>query len=151
MAGPIDRTLVEDVPGAPDDVRDHYVDLDNIADVHPLVVSVRTLHRRESPDGYIHTYRVADRIPLGVATLPISYTATVRVPRNGPVLTEARQFPRVRLEGVVSFEPISAGTRLTERIRITAPWPLLGMTARQAVAAHREMLAGIRRRFELAS
>jgi hypothetical protein len=49
---------------------------------------------------------------------------------------------------VVSFDPIPGGTRLTERIRISAPWPLLAMTARQAVAAHREMLAGIRRRFE---
>ncbi|BBZ76599.1 hypothetical protein MANY_19360 [Mycolicibacterium anyangense] len=150
MAGPVDRTLTEDVPGAPADVRDHYVDLDSITDVHPLVVSVRTLHRSESPDGYVHTYRVADRIPLGVATLPISYTATLRVPRSGPVRTEARQFPRVRLDGVVSFDPIPGGTRLTERIRISAPWPLLAMTARQAVAAHQEMLAGIRRRFETA-
>ncbi len=64
------------------------------------------------------------------------------------MLTEARQFPAVRLDGVVSFDPIPAGTRLTERIRISAPWPLLGMTARQAVAAHQEMLAGIRRHFE---
>lgn len=148
MAGPVDRTISEDVPGAPDDVRDHYVDLDNITDIHPLVVSVRTLHRSESPEGYVHTYRVADRIPLGPATLPISYTATLRVPRTGPVITEARQFPRVRLDGVVSFDPIPGGTRLTERIRIRAPWPLLGTTARQAVAAHQEMLAGIRRRFE---
>ena len=151
MAGPVDRTITEDVPGTPDAVRDHYVDLDNIKDVHPLVVAVRTLHRSDSEDGYTHTYRVSDRIPLGFATLPISYTATVRVPRNGPVVTEARQFPRVRLDGVVSFEPIPTGTRLTERIRISAPWPLLGMTARQAVAAHQEMLAGIRRRFERAS
>jgi hypothetical protein len=148
MAGSVQRTVSADVPAAPDQVRDHYVDMDNIKEVHPLVVSVVTLHRSDSDDGYVQTYRVQDRIPLGLATLPISYTATLQVPRTGPVLTKARQFPAVRLDGVVSFDPIPAGTRLTERIRISAPWPLLGMTARQAVAAHTEMLAGIRRHFE---
>lgn len=147
MARSVERTVSEDVPATPDQVRDHYVDLDNIKDVHPLVVSVVTLHRSDSDDGYVQTYRVKDRIPLGFATLPISYTATLQVPTSGPVLTEARQFPAVRLDGVVSFDPIPAGTRLTERIRISAPWPLLGMTAAQAVAAHKEMLAGIRRHF----
>ena len=148
MAGSVERTVSEDVPATPDQVRDHYVDLDNIKDVHPLMVSVVTLNRSDFDDGYLQTYRVQDRIPLGFATLPISYTATLRVPRNGPVLTQARQFPAVRLDGVVSFDPILAGTRLTERIRISAPWPLVGMTARHAVAAHEEMLAGIRRHFE---
>ncbi|HTY27096.1 MAG TPA: SRPBCC family protein [Mycobacterium sp.] len=148
MAGAVDRTVSEDVPADPGEVRAHYVDLDNIKDVHPLVVSVVTLHRSEFDDGYVQTYRVADRIPLRFLTVPISYTATVQVPRSGPVLTEARQFPAVRLDGVVSFDPIPTGTRLTERIRISAPWPLLSMTARQAVAAHTEMLAGIRRHFE---
>ena len=32
-------------------------------------------------------------------------------------------------------------------IEIIAPRPLLGITVRQAVAAHKEMLAGIRRHF----
>lgn len=148
MARCVEATVSEDVPAPVDQVRAHYVDLDNITDVHPLVVSVHTLSRRDTDDGYTHTYRVRDRIPMGFATLPVSYTATLRVPRTGPVLTEARQFPAVRLDGVVSFEEIPTGTRLTERIRISAPWPLLGLTARQAVAAHTEMLAGIRRRFE---
>ena len=101
MAGPVDRVLSEDVPGAPDDVRAHYVDLNNIA-----------------------------------------------VPSAGPVLTHARQFPVVRLDSVVTFDPIPDGTRLTERIRFTAPWPLLSVTVRQAVEAHKEMLSGIRRHFE---
>jgi hypothetical protein len=148
MAGSVERTVSEDVPATPDQVRDHYVDLDNIKNVHPLVVSVVTLNRSDSDDGYVQSYRVQDRIPLGFATLPISYTATLRVPRSGPVLTEARQFPAVRLDGVVSFDPIPAGTRLTARTRNRAPRPLLGLTARQRVAAHTEMLAGIRRHFE---
>ncbi|SBS76309.1 conserved hypothetical protein [uncultured Mycobacterium sp.] len=148
MAGPVDRVLIQDVPGTPDDVRAHYVDLNNIRDVHPLVVSVESLSRTDTGDGYVQVYRVRDRIPLGVVSLPITYTARLEVPSAGPVLSQARQFPAVRLDSVISFEPIPAGTRLTERIRFTAPCPLLTVTVRQAVEAHKEMLAGIRRHFE---
>jgi hypothetical protein len=124
------------------------VDLDNIKIVHPLVVSVQILSRSESTDGYQQTYRVRDRIPLGVVAIRISYWARVEVPVHGDVITEARQFPRVRLNGTVTFEPIDAGTLLTERLRIAAPRPLAAMTRREAVNAHIAMLSGIRSHFQ---
>ena len=145
-----ERTLSEEVPAAPDRVRDFYVDLDNIKLVHPLIVSVETLSRTETPDGYQRSYRVRDRIPLGPLTLTTAYRARLQVPADGDVLTEADQFPRVRLRGTVSFEPIEAGTRVTERIRIAAPRPLAPITVREGVAAHIAMLSGIRRHFESA-
>lgn len=144
----VERTLLEEVPAAPEDVRDFYVDLDNIKIVHPLVVSVRTLSRKETTDGYERTYRMTDRIPLGRLSLRISYWAWLQVPAHGDVLTEARQFPRVRLRGRVSFEPIAAGTRITERLHIAAPRPLAATTTREAVNAHIAMLAGIRDHFQ---
>ena len=143
-----DRTLSEEVPAPPDQVRDFYVDLDNIKVVHPLVVSVQTIARRESADGYQQTYRVRDRIPLGAFSIGITYWASLEVPVHGDVITEARQFPRVRLNGTVSFDPIESGTRLTERLRIAAPRLLAPMTEREAVNAHIAMLAGIRSHFE---
>ena len=146
----VKHTVAEDVPGPPDAVRGFYVDVENIKLVHPLVVSVRTVDRSETADGYVQTYRVSDRIPVGPFTLRTSYVARVWVPDTGDVLSEARQFPRVRLCSTVAFEPIEAGTRVVERIRIEAPRPLAPMTNRKAVEAHTEMLAGIRRRFELA-
>ena len=85
------------MPGPPDDVRGFYTDLDNIKLVHPLVVSVRTVARSETADGYVQTYRVGDRIPLGPLRLRTSYVARLYVPVTGDVLSEARQFPRVRL------------------------------------------------------
>jgi hypothetical protein len=115
-----------------------------------LVVSVRTVARRETVDGYVQIYRVGDRIPLGPLRLRTNYVARLYVPVSGDVLSEARQFPRVRLSGTVAFEPIGAGTRVVERLRIEAPRPLAGVTARKAVESHTEMLAGIRRRFERA-
>ena len=143
----VERELDEFVAAPPDVVRCYYVDLDRIAEVHPLVVAVRTVSHRISDDGYEQTYAVKDRVPLGFLTLPITYTATLRVPTRGAVRAQARQFPGVRLDSIVTFDAESGGTRLTERIRISAPPGLRAVTVRQAVAAHTEMLAGIRRHF----
>jgi hypothetical protein len=142
------QTLTQEVPAPPDAVRDFYVDLDNIKVVHPLVVSVTTLSRDQTADGYQQTYRVRDRIPLGMLALRVSYRARVEVPARGDVLTEARQFPGVRLCGTVTFEPIDSGTRLTERLQIAAPRLLAAMTQREAVNAHIAMLCGIRSHFQ---
>ncbi len=142
------RTISEVIAAAPDVVRDFYVDLDNLRTLHPLIVTVQRTARTVGPDGYVSNYRVKDRIPLGRSTFPVTYTATLHVPAVGEVWTEARQFPRVRLRGRVSFDEVAdGGTRLTERLSITAPWPLAGFTARQAIAAHTAMLAGIRQHF----
>ena len=143
-----ERALSEEVPAPPDDVRDFYVDLDNIRLVHPLIVSVQATSRTETPDGYLQSYRVVDRIPLGPFTIRTAYRARLHVRADGVVMTEADQSPGVRLRGTVSFEPIDGGTRLTERIRIAAPRPLAPMTTREAVKAHIAMLEGIRRHFE---
>jgi hypothetical protein len=143
-----ERTLTEHIPASPDDVRGFYVNLDNIRLVHPLVTSVRTVARTETVDGYMQTYRVQDRIPLGPLTLRIGYLTRLQVPVTGDVTTEAHQFPRVHLHGVVSFEGSDGGTRLTERIRIAAPRILAGLTVREAVDAHVAMLSGIRRHFQ---
>jgi ligand-binding SRPBCC domain-containing protein len=141
------RTISEIIPAPPNVVRDFYVDLDNLRTLHPLIVAVQRTARTVGPDGYVVDYRVRDRIPFGRSALPITYTATLHVPAEGEVWTEARQFPRVRLRGRVSFDEADGGTRLTERLSISAPWPLAGFTARQAVAAHADMLAGIRGHF----
>lgn len=143
-----EHTLTEDVPAPPGEVRDFYVDLDNIKLVHPLIVSVEMLSRSETPAGVDLRYRVRDRIPFGPLGMTITYRARLRVPAEGDVLTEADQTPGVRLRGRVSFEPTAAGTRVVERIRIAAPRPLAPMTTREAVRAHIAMLAGIRRYFE---
>ena len=144
----VERTLAEEIPGPPREVRAFYVDLGNIAEIHPLVVSVRTVERQSTADGYRQTYRIKDLVPLGFLRLPVTYTAELDVPDDGPVTARSRQFPRVRLESSVSFTATPGGTLLTEQIVIRAPWPLLSVTVRQAVAAHTEMLAALRHRFE---
>jgi hypothetical protein len=142
------HTVSDVIPAPPDAVRAFYVDLRNIARVHPLVISVTPGRREESSAGYAQTYAVRDRIPLGPFAVNIGYTARVQVSHDGEVHTEARQFPRVRLYGTVSFDDVAGGTLLTERLCITAPRPLAAFTVRQAVTAHEAMLTGIRSCFE---
>src|ERR1700756_2337390 len=99
-------TLAEEIPAPPDRVRDFYVDLNNIRLVHPLVVSVHTVGRTDTAGGYVQTYRGHDRIPMGPLTIRTRYTARLRVPVDGDVIAEARQFPMVRLHSVVMFDGI---------------------------------------------
>ena len=117
---PLDRrrrgTLFDEIPAAPDEVRDFYVDLDNIK------VSTRWSYRCR-PARHQDRRRLradlsgARPYSIGAVAMRITYRARVDVPIHGDVITEARQFPRVRLRGVVTFEPIESGTRLTERLQ----------------------------------
>ncbi|MDR3665030.1 MAG: SRPBCC family protein, partial [Mycobacterium sp.] len=105
--------LSADVPAAPDRVRAFYADLDNMKLVHPLVVAVDCTDNRQNAQGWHRAYRVRDRIPLGPFTLPVTYRAAVHIAPDGLVRTEARQFPRVRLYGTVTFAPAAGGTKVT--------------------------------------
>ncbi|KQW49042.1 polyketide cyclase / dehydrase and lipid transport [Nocardioides sp. Root1257] len=145
-----ERTVTDDVPAPPDEVRAFYVDLDSLTVVHPLIVSVEELSRTDEADGYRQTYRVVDRVRMGPFSFMITYRAAWHVPEQGDVRSEADQSPGVRLRGTVSFTPIDGGTRITERLRISAPRPLAGYTTREAVKAHVAMLASIRAHFESA-
>lgn len=143
-----ERTVSEDIPGPPEVVRAFYVDLRNIISIHPLVVSVTPADPIPNDDGYAQHYRIRDRIPVGPFTISVGYGARVEVPLVGDVYTEARQFPHVRLDGIVSFDADSGGgTRLTERLIITAPRPIAAFTVREAEKAHQAMLLGIQAHF----
>ena len=139
--------LSEEVPGTPDDVRTFYTDLANTKLVHPLVVAVEVMGDRHDSQGHHRDYRVRDRIPFGPLNLAVTYRATVLIAPDGVVHTEARQFPRVRLLGTVTFARAGAGTTVTEAVHIEAPRPLIAFTAAQAEKAHAAMLAAIRRHF----
>ncbi|MFM8599906.1 MAG: SRPBCC family protein [Mycobacterium sp.] len=147
MIGHAERTLSESVPAPPDAVREYCVDPANIATLHPQV-SLRAVARTEADGTGDRELRVSDPISWGFLTVPLRYTVSLRVPVAGAVTAEAHPVPTVRLEAVIAFEPIPAGTRLKEYLRISAPRPVLGVVTRRAVGAHLVMLAGVRRHFE---
>lgn len=149
VIGHAERTLSESVPGAPDDVRDFCVDPRSIASLHPEI-SIRRVPLIDPDELGAQEYRVSDALVVGFLTVPLRYSVSLRVPVAGALTVEAHPMPTVRLEAVVAFEPIPAGTRLKEHLRISAPRPLLAVVARRVVAAHSVMLAGVRRHFETA-
>ncbi|EID12561.1 hypothetical protein MXEN_12456 [Mycobacterium xenopi RIVM700367] len=143
-----EHTLSQQVPAVPDHVRDFYADLQNMKLVHPLIVAVHPAARHETTAGYTQSYRITDRISLGRLVIRTRYRARICVPTHGELITEARQFPGVRLHATVAFEQIDAGTRVVERLCITAPRPLAALTVRQALDAHIAMLSAICRHFQ---
>lgn len=146
-----EHRLTETVPAAPTVVRDFYTDLGNLKSLHPFLVSVRTLQRTTTAEGYRETYEIRERIPLGPLTLPIKFTAVLEVPDGGPVRSDSRQFPQVRLHSVMAFDAADGATHISEHLLISAPRPLAGITVSDGVSAHIDMLAGIRRHFETIS
>jgi ligand-binding SRPBCC domain-containing protein len=142
-----EQVLSERVPAPPEQVRAFYVDLDNLKSLHPFLVSVERDGRQSAADGYVQSYRIRERIPLGPVTLPIRFRARLSVPLTGDVVADSWQFPRIWLHTVVSFEPEADGTLMTERIRFAAPRPLSRITVTEGVVAHRAMLAGIAEHF----
>jgi hypothetical protein len=86
-------------------------------------------------------------MPFGGLPFRVWYSSRVRVEANGDVVGESRLFLGVRLHNVVSFESVDGGTQVVEPLRIVAPRPLAAYTHREAVKAHEEMLAAIRRHF----
>jgi hypothetical protein len=147
----VQRVVSQQIPAEPAEVRAFYVDLSNLKALHPFLVSVEAGPRRSLADGYVQEFRIREDVPLGPVRLPIRFRARLTVPSSGPTISESFQFPRVRLRTVVSFEPAGMGqeaaTLLTEHIRFSAPWPLVGVTVRQGVAAHREMLVRLAAKF----
>ncbi len=146
LIGHADRTLSESVPADPDVVREYCVDLRHLPDVHPDG-PIRTVSRRATTDDDELVYRVQDGVPLGFVTLPLVYTVRLRVPIAGSVSAETHPVPLVRLDSVIAFEPIPAGTRLKEYLRISAPRPVLTLVAGRVFAAHAELLVAVRRHF----
>lgn len=133
------------VPAPPEVVRAFYVDLDNLTLLHPFLVSVRMVSRNANGK---RIYRVRENIPIGPVKLPIRFVAELDVPDTGDVVAVSRQFPRVVLRTVTSFDAEGAGTHVVERIRFAAPRPLAGKVVREGCRAHAEMLAAMRRHFQ---
>jgi hypothetical protein len=96
----------------------------------------------------VQTYRVRDRIPLGACHIADTVCGAAAGSNGaGDVIAEACQFPWVRLRSVVAFDEIDGDTGIVARMQIQAPRLLAAVTVREAVDAHTEMLANIRRHF----
>ncbi|MCW2639382.1 MAG: polyketide cyclase / dehydrase and lipid transport [Dactylosporangium sp.] len=136
------------VPGSPASVRAWCCDIANLGLVHPLIVGVRQLGQTVSHDGTTVTdYLVTDRMAVGGLRMRFTYRVRVSAPEQGPIGTEARQFPLIRLRSEISFVPAEGGTLVREQLAVRAPRPLLRFVTREAERAHSRMYAAMGRLF----
>ncbi|NUS91868.1 MAG: SRPBCC family protein [Nocardia sp.] len=147
----VEKTLTRLVPGSRTDVRDFYRDLTKLGRIHPLVVGVEQLP--DSADGgrRVRHYRVSDRIPFGPFAGRITYRVRSRETEDGDLVVDAYQFPRIHVHGEVEFAEQDSGTLVTERLRLGAPWGLLGTVQRRGIAAHITMLDNLHHLFDTSS
>lgn len=136
------------VPGSPDSVRAWYCDITNLRQVHPLIIDVsRTGHSVDAAGTTVSDFAVRERVLVAGLPVRTTYRVTITAPTQGPVRTLARQFPRVRLDGEVTFTAAEGGTVIHERVTVHAPRPLLRFVAREGQRAHVEMFARMAARF----
>ncbi|MGW1742265.1 SRPBCC family protein [Nocardia sp. NPDC001965] len=147
----VEKTLTRLVPGSRTDVRDFYRDLTKLGQLHPLVVGVEQLPDSDDGGRRVSNYRVTDRIPFGPLACRITYRVRSRETAEGNLVVDAYQFPRVHVHGEVEFAEQASGTLVTERLRLGAPWGLLGTVQRRGIAAHIMMLENLHRLFDTSS
>ncbi|WP_327147916.1 SRPBCC family protein [Nocardia sp. NBC_01329] len=148
----VEKTLTRVVPGVRADVRNFYQDLTELGKVHPLIVGVERLPDTDDDGGqWSRNYRVTDRMPFGPFSYRITYRVRSRETEDGSLVVDAYQFPRVHVHSEVQFAEHDSGTLVTERLRLGAPWGLLGTVRRHGVAAHVTMLDNLHHLFDTAA
>ncbi len=89
-----ERTVSEEIPAPPDEVRDFYVDLDNIKQVHPLVVAVRRTDRQQTANRHVQSYRRPGPNSVGAVAVTDQLRGTACMCRTSATSTaEAASVP----------------------------------------------------------
>ena len=127
LTGPVDFTLSQEIAAPRARVHALLCDLDALAPLHPLIVSIEELPPPEERPA-ARRYRVTDRIPFGPFTLRTRYVAALESLGEDCVRGDAWQAPRVRLRTLYLLEADGPeATRLREEVRVQAPLGLNGM------------------------
>ena len=114
-------------------------DLHNYVPLHPFIESIEEIPSLPEMPG-ARRYRVVDKIPVGPFKMRTVYTAALEPVSELEVRGHAWQSPGIRLITSYSLEEIMSGTRLVERVKVSAPRLLRGYVIRQARKSHEETL-----------
>ena len=112
--------------------------------LHPLIVAIEEEPSAPGDAPGSRRYRIRDRLRMGPFTFHIQYRATVWRDASGDIVSDAYQFPAVRLHNVTRCRAEGQGTRVEERVLVRAPWPLLGYVVEQARRSHQRMLENLK-------
>ncbi len=138
------------IAASPEIVRAQLAQLmSNLKDLHPFVIAVQSVKTTTGSDGRpVQHYRVRDRIKLGPRIIEFTYRVDITVSAQGTLVSNAYQVPGIHLYNMTWCEAEGSGTRVRERIEITAPRLLMKITSQGAITAHKEMLQRLKERAE---
>ncbi|HEX4203692.1 MAG TPA: SRPBCC family protein [Ktedonobacteraceae bacterium] len=128
------------IDAAPEKVSAFLSTLDNHTQIHPLIIGIQHTQTSTAPDGTaINHYTVRDRMKQGPFLMTFSYRVEMSINVQGVIVYDAHQFPRIYLHNTMQCLPEGSGTRLKERVEITAPGLLMKTVYTQALSSHKEM------------
>lgn len=137
------------IAASPTIVRDLLAKLNNLAEMHPFIIKTQLIKTEIAPDGtQVEYYRVRDRMKLGPFTIQFTYRANTSINAIGDFVSDAYQSPGIHLHNITTCQPEGNGSRVKERIEITAPRLLMNVTYNGAQSSHKEMLENLKRTAE---
>lgn len=84
----------------------------------------------------------------GPLTIQFTYRVDMHMGVTGEIISDAYQFPGIHLHNITSCQTENQGTRLQERVTITAPRLLIKTVDQQGQQAHREMFQNLKKLLE---
>lgn len=121
----------------------------DVTEMHPLVIWTRHVKSESAPDGAkTDYYLVHDRMKLGPFPIQFTYKVDMTVTATGQLVSNAYQSPGIHLHNTTWCEAEGNGTRVWERIEITAPGLLMKTTYKGAADSHIEMFKQIKASIE---
>jgi hypothetical protein len=115
---------------APSDVFEHLTTPSNYIGLSPLVVAVEDVDT--SKPGIVHYTSVERFRFLGLFTYDNRIDVVLRTEEDRSVYGDVRSPGGVRVVYRFDLSPDGAGTRMSDRLELSAPWFLIGFASREA-------------------
>ena len=97
------------------------------------------------PDGVkIDHYLISDRMKLGPFTTQFTYRVEMSNRPTGEIISDAYQKPGIHLHNTTLCLSEGNGTRVRERVEISAPGLLIQTVHKEGLAAHQQMFATLK-------
>ncbi|GHO65246.1 hypothetical protein KSC_041380 [Ktedonobacter sp. SOSP1-52] len=129
----------------PEKVKSFLSTLSNHTQIHPLIVNIAYEKTTKAADGSrIDHYKIRDRMKQGPFMTTFTYSVEMSINARGEIVYDAHQSPGIYLHNVTICLPEGNGTRIQERVEITAPSLLIKTVYKQGLASHKEMFAKLK-------
>ena len=134
---------------SPEKVKNFLTTLSNHRQIHPLIVNIQHTATTTATDGSeVNHYKIRDRMKQGPLMFSFTYDVEMSINAQGEIVFDAHQSPGIHLHNITRCHPEGAGTRVIERVEITAPSLLIKTVYKQGLASHQEMFVNLKKLLE---